>query len=394
MPGSSRLIKVVTLVTCVLLGVISTLLVWRQTYVAGAPHDVFWQYVAVMTVVGVVAAILFVMLQRTGSFPLALVVIYLGSVSEPAFFISLAAVAIAATSRSLTRTLAAVGVAGLGMLTIVATQVWTPWGLVQADGYVPQSFAMTLLLYSIAAMVGWNVGGSRKVVESLAAKAEMNDVLHKEAAARARVEERSAIAREMHDSLAHDLSLLSLHAGALKSRADLAPEEVSEAAAGIQELAARASADLRATLQAMPGPEGDDELASSWEDLERVLDDCENSGVEAALSIAPGVQPAFEQACPAARRTVVRTVQECLTNARKHAFGQPVRLSIDVADGLFDIVCSNTLRAGDQPALPVTGAGLGLKGLEARIHALGGTLKAGNDSDEFRVEARIPWQKK
>ncbi|WP_329003070.1 histidine kinase [Kribbella sp. NBC_00709] len=201
----------------------------------------------------------------------------------------------------------------------------------------------------------------------------------------ARRSERLRIARDMHDVLAHRISLLSMHAGALAFRPDAPAEDVAATA----EVIRGASHDILTDLQKVIGVLRDDSLPPDPDlrtpGLHRIgelIDDAVRSGQPVRADELP------ETTIPeAAGRTAYRVVQEGLTNARKHAPGRPVRIEFATDDGLT-VVVSNELARSTEAAVP--GSGLGLIGLRERVELLGGRLRYGPASGTFRLTAWLP----
>ncbi|WP_346346096.1 histidine kinase [Streptomyces sp. SID5789] len=213
-------------------------------------------------------------------------------------------------------------------------------------------------------------------------------------AAQARHREREAIAREMHDVLAHRLSLLSVHAGALKFHPHAPAEQIQEAAEVVAVSARRALEDLRQVLGVLRTPLTAD-ATDRAEPPQPTLGDlghliAENRG--AGMDIEADVRlTGAEQLDDFTSRTVYRIVQEALTNARKHAPGEEVRVALTGAPGeglTLEIV--NALGRPRAQGAP-KGAGLGLIGLTERAALAGGQLTHGVDAGRHAVRARLPW---
>ncbi|MFF5054258.1 sensor histidine kinase [Micromonospora sp. NPDC000663] len=220
--------------------------------------------------------------------------------------------------------------------------------------------------------------------DTLAALRDRADRLEREQEARAdraRAEERTRIAREMHDVVAHRVSLMVVHAGALEVTA--ADATTVEAAALIRTTGRQALTDLREVLgvlrQAGPAvvPErGLDEVDGLiGESRAAGLRVCRrDEGVPSALPATVG-------------RTAYRVVREALTNVRKHAADAETTVCLRyLADGLEVVVRNGP--SGGGPALP--GAGQGLLGLRERVELLGGRLEAAPVDGGFQIRALIP----
>lgn len=199
-----------------------------------------------------------------------------------------------------------------------------------------------------------------------------------EAQLNARHDERLRIARDMHDSLTHRLSLISVHAGVLELRNDLSSPERSEQAAIIQKQAAEAVADLQEVLRVLrTKPEQVDPRLG----VRELVDQAARAGMTVALTTTPEADHASKSLSTTARHTVHRMVQECLTNARKHAPNTPVQVSVEAHDG-FRVAVSNPSQG--QP----TSAGVGLIGLRERAELCGGKLIV--ESNPFTVTLELP----
>lgn len=213
-------------------------------------------------------------------------------------------------------------------------------------------------------------------------------------AAQARHREREAIARQMHDVLAHRLSLLSVHAGALKFHPHAPAEQIQQAAEVVAVSARQAMEDLRQVLGVLRTPLTVDATdraeppQPTLADLRHLF--AENRGAGMDIEVDMRLTQA-EQLDDLTSRTVYRIVQEALTNARKHAPGEEVRVALTGAPGeglTLEIV--NTLRGPRAQDAP-TGAGLGLIGLSERAALAGGQLTHGVDAGRHAVRARLPW---
>jgi signal transduction histidine kinase len=249
-----------------------------------------------------------------------------------------------------------------------------------------------------AVVVGWGlfVRAQRELVHSLHERAQEREAEHRLHVEQAREAERRRIAREMHDVLAHRVSLLSLHAGALEFRPDAPAEEVAEAAGVIRATARDALEELRQVIGVLR--EGADEGAPeppqpTLAQIAALVDESRAAGVRVALRF----EARGDDAIPAALgRTAYRIVQEGLTNARKHAPGAAVEVAIAEQDGrgLVVAVVSRQLvgvaaRAARE-GLP--GAGTGLIGLAERVALAGGQLQHGVDAHgDFVLRATLPW---
>jgi signal transduction histidine kinase len=211
---------------------------------------------------------------------------------------------------------------------------------------------------------------------------------------------RNRLARELHDSVGHALSAVTLQASAARRVLDSDPDFVREALAAIEETTRRTVGELDAVLGVLrdgdtpgtaPGTAPAPTLAA---DLDGLLRRTRAGGqrVTAAVDTDPAALP------PLVSREAYRIVQEGLSNALKHA-GEPVGVRIAATDGHLEITVENPL--GDCPAAgsentlggcpaPRPGGGHGLRGIADRVRLLGGTSQAGVSGDIWRLHVRLP----
>jgi signal transduction histidine kinase len=248
----------------------------------------------------------------------------------------------------------------------------------------------------IAVALGWGLftRARREVIRSLRERAERLESEQRLRVQQAQEAERRRIAREMHDVLAHRLSLLSVHAGALEFRPDAAPEEVAEAAGVIRETAQTALQELRDVIGVLRDETEERTIQPPQPTLAQLPALIDESR-EAGMNINMRMDEPFDDQLPAALgRTAYRVVQEGLTNARKHAPAAAVEVSITTHEGPALVVAVVSRSAVGVPATggSPAGSGAGLVGLTERVSLAGGELKHGRDEDgNFVLRARLPW---
>jgi signal transduction histidine kinase len=242
-------------------------------------------------------------------------------------------------------------------------------------------------------MWGMFVRARRQLVLTLRDRAERAEAEQHLRVDQARQQERSRIAREMHDVLAHRISLLSLHAGALEFRPDAPPDEVARAAGVIRSSAHEALNDLREVIGVLrESHDGDapERPQPTLVDLPALIDESRSAGMHVAYDWR------LEASAPVPTgtgRNAYRIVQEGLTNARKHARGSAVDVTVDGApgDGLT-IEIRNRLPVGVLRTADIPGAGTGIVGLSERAGLAGGRLEHGRtDTGDYRLWAWLPW---
>jgi signal transduction histidine kinase len=245
----------------------------------------------------------------------------------------------------------------------------------------------------IALLWGMVVRSRRQLVVSLRERAERAESEQQLRVTQARTMERTRIAREMHDVLAHRISLLSLHAGALEIHPDAAPAEVAGAAGVIRASAHQALQDLREVIGVLREPAGDDapeRPQPTLRELPALTEESRAAGVKVRLELRVD-EPA--QVPAGTGRAAYRIVQEGLTNARKHAPGATVRVRVAGAPGTgLTIDIRNPASVGARPAATIPGTGTGLVGLAERATLAGGRLTSGRGAGgEFTLTAWLPW---
>jgi signal transduction histidine kinase len=246
------------------------------------------------------------------------------------------------------------------------------------------TFVLGLAIMLTVFAWGVVVRARRQLVWTLRQRADI-------AAEQAKRLERERIAREMHDVLAHRLSMLSLHAGALEFRPDAPAEEIARAAGAIRSSAHLALQDLREVIGVLRHPDapGDEPVPDrpqpTLADLPALVAECEQAGMDVRLDL--GVRDAPESL----GRTLYRIVQEALTNARKHADGAAATVAVAGAPGEgLSAEVRNALWPRSGPRIP--GAGAGLIGLTERAQLAGGRLEHGATPEgDFLVRAWLPW---
>ncbi|WP_030675767.1 sensor histidine kinase [Streptomyces cellulosae] len=254
----------------------------------------------------------------------------------------------------------------------------------------PLAVVFGVLLTALVVAWGLLARAKRQLMLSLRDRARRAETEARLRAEQAQRLARAAIAREMHDVLAHRLTLLSVHAGALEFRPDAPREEVVRAAGVIRESAHEALQDLREIIGVLRAGESDDagRPQPTLGALDVLVAESREAGMKVTLDSRvtdPGTVPA------SVGRTAYRIAQEGLTNARKHAPGTEVTVSVTGAPGEgLTVSVRNPPPEGEVPHVP--GSGQGLIGLTERATLTGGRLEHGPERDGgFGVRAWLPW---
>lgn len=262
---------------------------------------------------------------------------------------------------------------------------------------------IVLGIFAAAVAAGFYLATRRELLASLRERAATLEREQLLLASAARNAERTRIAREMHDELAHRISLVALHAGALAYREDLSRAETAATAQTIQLGAQSALAELRQVLGVLRDG-GAVRTQPTLAELPALLADVRETGAVVRLDtsqLPQGAMPDPAGLPELLSRTSFRILQETLTNARKHAPGEPVDVRLSGAAGTWlDIEVRNrvTVKTGAESVDPATtdaaspSDGVGLAGLGERAALAGGTLEYGAEPDGvFVVSARLPW---
>lgn len=250
---------------------------------------------------------------------------------------------------------------------------------------------MTANLLGVVALaaIGSYVGSRRREAATMQDRLALAERGQELARANARAEERNRIAREMHDVLAHKITLISLHAGALAYRDDLTPEQVRDAGETIRASSHQALSELRQILGELRQTDEDSGAIAKPQpgisSLEELAAEHRVAGRKIELEVDVEGDPP-----EVISRHVYRVVQEALTNAARHAPGTTVSITVwgSEREGLY-------VHASNPISLVKTvspGAGLGLVGLRERVELAGGEMIVGPDDEgNFVLEVWFEW---
>ncbi|MHB8467956.1 MAG: sensor histidine kinase [Acidimicrobiales bacterium] len=207
-------------------------------------------------------------------------------------------------------------------------------------------------------------------------------------AAQATIEERRRLAREIHDVIAHSMTVTMLHVTAARLALRDSPPSVADAVDALTEAETqgrRSLADIRRTVGLLTSDEsGLDAPVPGAADLADLIESFR----------AAGLQIVFDPSCdlgplsPATGAAVYRVVQEALANAAKHAPGAAVTVSLRVRRRKVGVLVTNA--AASSPASEVPAGGRGISGMTERVRHLGGRLQAGPAGEGWRVQADLP----
>jgi signal transduction histidine kinase len=298
---------------------------------------------------------------------------------------------------------------GLAAIAVTMVSVWVSAAIggvrYITTGTAPNVVIILALQVGLPLAVGMWVSARRQTVEALHDRAERLEREQRARTEQARAQERTRIAREMHDIVAHRVSLMVLHAGALEVGA--ADERTVQTAALIRGIGREALTDLRdvlGVLRSSSTPAGDDDQDTNGSgmesaagqdaaqapqptlaDLDRLLDQTRDLGIRVNRCDEGEARPLSVMV----ELTAYRIVQEALTNVHKHAGDASTDVVLRYLPGGLEVAVRNV--PSGAPVHPLPGAGLGLSGLRERVELLGGRFEAGRQVDGgFEMLARLP----
>ncbi|RPK36713.1 Sensor histidine kinase DesK [Streptomyces sp. ADI92-24] len=192
--------------------------------------------------------------------------------------------------------------------------------------------------------------------------------------------ERNRIARELHDSIGHALTVAVVQAGAARAARD--PEFTERALAAIEETGRNALEDLDRVLRVLRESGPTPGQRPSLSEADRLLDSARGAGAK----VDAEVSGPLEQVPGSVSREGYRILQESLTNVLRHSGAVPVRVRITVAEGRLELEVTNPFTG----STGTPGGGSGLRGIRERAALLGGNAKTGLYGEEWMVHASLP----
>ncbi len=251
---------------------------------------------------------------------------------------------------------------------------------------------VAILGFALSVGIGLLLRARREAASAQGAATEQratSDRLGDEAARR---QERERIAREVHDAMGHRLSLLNLHAGAMEANAHDDPR-MAESARLVRTSAAAAMEDLRSLLAVLRDPLAADTADLPLAKLAEVVRESFGAGQPLNSSIFIS-DP--DRADPALARAVYRIVQELLTNARRHAQGEQLFLTVEGGPSSGVVIDARNRYRGGWGRNREPGTSRGLTGITERAELLGGSMSYGLDDHgkTFRVRVELPWRER
>ncbi|MFJ3881369.1 sensor histidine kinase [Streptomyces sp. NPDC090077] len=244
-----------------------------------------------------------------------------------------------------------------------------------------------LLVFGFAGVLGYALRATRLARGQLVAQESLTE---EERARRTLLEERSRIARELHDVVAHHMSVISIQAQVAPHLVENPSPELKENLAGIRQNALEALTELRRVLGVLRSEHADDPAnphhpQPTLAELDGLVDNVRAAGLDVTTESAGIRRPLT----PGVELTAYRIVQEALSNCLRHAPGSRVEVGIAYGPRELHLCVANS--APTRPAPPSPGAGHGLLGMRERAGMLGGELAAGPRPDGgYEVSAVLP----
>jgi signal transduction histidine kinase len=270
---------------------------------------------------------------------------------------------------------------GVTALTVAAYAT----ALTVAEGQFSDRTLSSLAFVGVAAAVGVAVRSQRTAVEAAEARARQAEATREEEAERRVTDERLRIARELHDVVAHHISVVNVQAGVARHLLDSQPEQARNALALVREASRTVLSEMSTVLGLLRTGEDDTPTAPA-PGLDRAGALVESMR-RAGLEVEQRVQGRPYELPELADLTAFRVVQESLTNALKHGTGT-AELVLDYSAGALVMEVRNPVRPTAPPSLV---GGHGLVGMRERVTSLGGRFAAGPEPDGlFTVRADIP----
>jgi signal transduction histidine kinase len=267
----------------------------------------------------------------------------------------------------------------VGAASILAVAI----AVLSAGGFEFGAAAARVVVLIAAALLGDSIGSRRAYIHEIEEKAERLEREQESEARRAAAEEQARIARELHDVVAHALSVIVIQAGAADDAFDRDPDAARESIRAVDDSARSALADLRRVLGILHHDEPEYEPQAGLERLDRLVESVRATGLAVSLDVAGAQRPLPSSVAMSA----YRIVQEALTNSLKHAQAEHVHIRIRYGNALEVDVRDDGRGATNGAAA----SGRGLIGMRERVTLLGGTLATGPDpAGGYRVKAEIP----
>ncbi|MHB8691050.1 MAG: sensor histidine kinase [Solirubrobacteraceae bacterium] len=281
---------------------------------------------------------------------------------------------------------AAAAAAGAAGVAIIADGTWGSGGLSDHGGLLGYAIGATAS-FAAAVALGLYLAARGRVLDGLRERAERLDREKELLAERAVSQERTRIAQELHDIVAHNVTLMVVEAQALGA---IVPDQrVTQRTDAIAELGRQAMTEMHATLRLLRGEEEAPELTPQpgLAQLERLIEQLRRAGLQIELTIAGQPRPLAQ----GVDLSAYRIIQEALTNVVKHAAGASTEVTLVYQRDGLELTIVDTEGEIRTTVLQEPSAGHGVIGMRERAALFGGRLTAESLPDGFRVTATLPY---
>jgi signal transduction histidine kinase len=281
---------------------------------------------------------------------------------------------------------AAAAAAGAAAVAVIADAAWGSGNMNDHGGLLGQAVGNTASCAAAAAL-GLYVGARRRVIDGLRERAERLDREKELLAERAVAEERTRIAQELHDIVAHNVTLMVVEAQALGTTVH--DDRVARSTDAIADLGRQAMSEMHTTLKLLRGDGETPELAPQpgLDQLERLLEQLRRAGHEVELAIEGQPHPLPRSV----ELSAYRIIQEALTNVVKHAAGARTEVRLAYTSDTLELTIVDRGDTARPAAAKEPSNGHGLIGMRERVALFGGTLTTNILPNGFRITATLPY---
>jgi signal transduction histidine kinase len=342
------------------------------------------QPLVLLLIPGAVAAILLRRHRPDVALPVA-VAVAAATPGNRALVLPVMAVLYTIATRTPWKPAAAAG-AGAAVVAIIAGAVWGSGSATDHGGLLGYAIGFTASC-AAAVAVGLYVGAQRRVRDGLHERAERLDRERELLADRAVAQERVRIAQELHDIVAHNVSLMVVEAQALG--ATVPDERVTQSTDAIADLGRQAMTEMHTTLRLLRGDGETPELSPQpgLAQLERLIEQLRRAGLEIELTVEGQPRPLAQSVDLSA----YRIIQEALTNVVKHAAGASTKVTLIYQAQGMELTIIDTEGDARTTLLQEPSDGHGVIGMRERAALFGGRLTTESLPDGFKVTATLPY---
>ncbi len=277
------------------------------------------------------------------------------------------------------RSLALAG--GVGIITVVA---WTVAFVRKTSVFTFYDAINSVLILSVAVALGSWTRVRHAYIREIKARAEHAERTRDSEAARRVAEERLRIAQDLHDIVAHQITVISLHAGLASTQLEKHPDQARESLATVRSASRRVLLDISNLLAMLRDGESTPQPPQAGlADVDELIAEFQDSGLEVALQR----QSDLPELSPSVDHVAYQILREGLTNALRHGCDGKATVAITSTPHELKVVVTNRYRTAPTPT-PTSGHGL--NGIRERVASVRGSTEVDDSSDSFRLTAQLP----